>query len=82
MVVAAVSRNEQTAEAIQQELLEVGIDLDIDTREFGVLLAEERSGAIDLTFISWNADYNDPMTMLEIFSSGSGNNLPQLGKLL
>ena len=82
MVVAAVSRNEQTAEAIQQDLLEVGIDLDIDTREFGVLLAEERSGAIDLTFISWNADYNDPMTMLEIFSSGSGNNLPQLGKLL
>ena len=68
------------AEAMQQDLAEVGIDMSIETREWNVFLDERKQGNFDFAREGWLADYNDPINMLEMWASNSGNNDCQFGK--
>lgn len=68
------------AESIQQDLAIVGINVEIVSEEWNVFLQDRKDGNFTLAREGWLADYNDPVNMLEIFTSDSGNNDMQLGK--
>ena len=72
--------NVQIAEALQQDFAALGIDMVIDTKEWSVFLNERKAGNFDLTRNGWVADFNDPINMLEMWTTESGNNDAQLGK--
>lgn len=68
------------AESIQQDLALVGITVEIKSEDWNVFLENRKEGNFTLAREGWLADYNDPVNMLEIFTSDSGNNDMQLGK--
>lgn len=72
--------HQQVAESIQQDLAVVGIEMTIKTMDWNVFLEDRKNGNFGLAREGWVADYNDPINMLEIFTSDSGNNDMQLGK--
>lgn len=67
------------AEAMQQDFNEIGINMTIDTREWNVFLDERKQGNFDFAREGWLADFNDPINMLEMWTSSSGNNDCQFG---
>ncbi|MGI6116923.1 MAG: ABC transporter substrate-binding protein [Bilifractor sp.] len=68
------------AQAIQQDLDAVGITMDISTEDWQTFLNDRKSGNFDVAREGWLADYDDPINMIEMFQSQSGNNDMQLGK--
>lgn len=68
------------AQAVQQDLALLGIGLEIQTQDWNVFLENRKQGSFTIAREGWLADYNDPVNMLEIFTSDSGNNDMQLGK--
>lgn len=68
------------AQCIQQDLAGVGIELTIQSEDWNVFLQDRKDGKFTLAREGWIADYDDPINMLELFSSKSGNNDPQFGK--
>ncbi len=69
-----------TAEAIQQDLAMVGINLTIQERDWNVFLKERKKGNFDFAREGRIADFDDPINMLEMWTSASGNNDCQFGK--
>ena len=72
--------HQQIAEAIQADLSVLGIEVSIKTQDWNVFLDDRKNGNFGVAREGWIADYNDPINMLEIFTSDSGNNDMQLGK--
>lgn len=72
--------NVKIGEAIQQDLAAIGINLTVETREWSVFLNERKEGKFDFAREGWLADYNDPINMLEMWESTSGNNDMQFGR--
>ena len=68
------------AEIMQQDFAEIGINMTIDTREWNVFLDERKQGNFDFAREGWLADFNDPINMLEMWTSDSGNNDCQFGR--
>lgn len=68
------------AESVQQDAALLGINLEIKSEDWNVFLEDRKSGNFTIAREGWLADYNDPVNMLEIFTSDSGNNDMQLGK--
>ena len=71
--------HQKIAEAIQQDLAVVGITVTIKTEDWNVFLQTRKDGQYDFAREGWVADFNDPINMLEMFASNSGNNDPQFG---
>ena len=67
------------AQAIQQDLATVGIQMDIQQEDWQTFLNDRKNGNFDVAREGWLADYDDPINMLEMFASNSGNNDPQFG---
>lgn len=70
----------QVAEAVQQDFALLGITMEIKSEDWNVFLEDRKNGNFTIAREGWLADYNDPVNMLEIFTSDSGNNDMQLGK--
>ncbi len=68
------------AQIMQQDFAEIGINMTIDTREWNVFLDERKQGNFDFAREGWLADFNDPINMLEMWTSDSGNNDCQFGR--
>ena len=68
------------AESMQQDFSEVGINMEIKTEDWNVFLDDRKNGNYDFAREGWLADFNDPINMIEMFASYSGNNDPQFGK--
>ena len=68
------------AESIQQDLAVVGIEMTIQVEDWNVFLEERKNGNFDFAREGWIADFNDPINMIEMFTTSSGNNDPQLGR--
>ncbi len=63
------------AQVIQEQWKkELGIDLDVESQEFRVLIDNRRAGKFDVARNGWVADFPDPINFLEIFDSKSDNN--------
>lgn len=57
-----------------------GITMKITTQDWNVFLETRKSGNYVLARNGWLADYNDPISFLDMWISTSGNNDCQLGK--
>jgi len=68
------------AESIQQDLAVVGIELTIQQQDWNVFLQERKQGNFDFAREGWLADFNDPINMLEMWTTASGNNDCQFGR--
>ncbi len=68
------------AELLQQDLAQVGINVELKTLEWNVFLNERKEGNYDFARHGWIADFNDPVNMLEMWTTDSGNNDAQFGR--
>ena len=68
------------AESMQQDFAELGIKITIAQVDWNVFLEERKEGNFDIAREGWIADFNDPINMLEMFTTDSGNNDPQYGR--
>lgn len=72
--------HEGVAQCMQQDFAKIGITMDISVEDWQTFLNDRKSGNFDVAREGWLADYDDPINMLEMFTSDSGNNDCQLGK--
>ncbi len=68
------------AECMQQDLAAVGITMTIKSIDWAVFLQERKAGNYDIARNGWIADFNDPINMLEMWTTESGNNDCQFGR--
>ena len=68
------------AESMQQDFAVLGIEISIAVQDWNVFLEERKNGNFDIAREGWVADFNDPINMLEMFATVSGNNDPQYGR--
>ena len=52
----------------------------LENQEWATLLETRKSGNYTVTRNGWLCDYNDPISMIDLFTTSSGNNDCQLGK--
>ena len=62
------------AEAIQQMWAEIGIKVELQNAEWKVFQTQRKSGEFDIARHGWVGDYVDPMTFLDMWMTGLGNN--------
>ncbi|HPU63445.1 MAG TPA: peptide ABC transporter substrate-binding protein [Mobilitalea sp.] len=62
--------------AFVQEQLKVnlGLDIKIEPMPFKSRLERMSNKDFDIVFAGWGPDYNDPLTYLDMFETGNGNN--------
>lgn len=62
--------------AFVQEQLKVnlGIDIEVETMPFKSRIERMNNKDFSIVFAGWGPDYNDPMTYLDMFETGNGNN--------
>lgn len=72
--------NVDVAVAIQSDMAAVGIDMEVSEMEWNVFLNDRKNGNYDVARNGWLMDYNDPLNMLEMWTSDSGNNDCQFGR--
>lgn len=68
------------AESMQQDFKELGIVITIQAQEWNVFLQERKNGNFDIAREGWLADFDDPINMLEMWLTDSGNNDCQFGR--
>ena len=59
---------------IQQNLAEVGITVELTNQEWAVFLNTRQNGEYEFARHGWIGDYSDPMTFLDMWVTGGGNN--------
>jgi ABC-type oligopeptide transport system, periplasmic component len=52
----------------------LGVEVSIENQEWGVFLENRNKLNYQVARAGWGADYNDPMTYIDLFTSKSGNN--------
>jgi len=67
-------------ESIMQDFAQIGATVTLSSMEWNVFLAERKAGNFDFARNGWIADFNDPINMLEMWTTDSGNNDAQFGK--
>ncbi|GAA4706049.1 ABC transporter substrate-binding protein [Brevibacillus fulvus] len=69
---------QKIAEAIQQDLKQIGVETEIVTMEWATYLEKTRKGEQDMFLLGWNGDNGDPdnflYTLLDKNNIGSNNN--------
>ena len=68
------------AESMQSDFAELGITMSIQQVEWNTFLQERKQGNFDIAREGWLADFDDPINMLEMFTTDSGNNDCQYGR--
>ncbi len=64
------------AEAIQQMWKKnLGIEVGLNSQDWGVYLDAQQRLDYDVSRAAWTADYPDPMTFLDMWTTGNGNNM-------
>ncbi len=53
---------------------QLGVTVTLANQEWGVFLEERKGGNFSIARGGWIADYNDPMSFLDMFTTGNGNN--------
>ena len=67
-------------QSMQQDLAAIGINMTINSEEWNTFLNDRKNGNFDFAREGWLADYNDPINMLEMWQTSSGNNDAQFGR--
>lgn len=72
--------HQAVAEAVQSDWSAIGVNTTIKSEEWQTFVNDRKAGAFSVARDGWNADYGDPIDMLEMWTSDSGNNNAQFGK--
>ena len=72
--------HEQLATYMQGEYAKYGIEMKIEVQEWNTFLNTRKSGDYTFARNGWLADYNDPISFLDMWLTESGNNDCQFGK--
>lgn len=67
-------------EYIQGAFAAVGINVELSNQEWNTFLETRKNGDYSVARNGWLADYNDPISFLDMWTSVSGNNDIQYGK--
>ncbi len=72
------SANQAMAEALQNMWkTQLGINCTITSQEWAVFIDSRNKGNFSVCRGAWGADFNDPVTFLDLFVTGGGNNDPK-----
>jgi oligopeptide transport system substrate-binding protein len=52
----------------------LGAEIKLENQEFGVYIKNRQTGNFQVARAGWGADYNDPMTYIDLLMTGGGNN--------
>ena len=58
----------------------MGISIQLENQEWNTFLNTRKDGNFSIARNGWLADYNDPISFLDMWTSASGNNDVQFGK--
>jgi oligopeptide transport system substrate-binding protein len=65
----------KNAAFVQEQLkVNLGIDINVESMPFKSRLERMSNKDFSMVFAGWGPDYNDPMTFLDVFETGNGNN--------
>ena len=67
-------------EYVQSAMSGVGATVNLENKEWNTFLNTRKSGGYSIARNGWLADYNDPISFLDMWVSNSGNNDVQFGK--
>ena len=67
-------------EYLQSALAGIGITMNMENQEWATFLNTRKDGNYSIARNGWIMDYTDPICMLDMWTSGSGNNDVQFGK--
>lgn len=67
-------------EYVQSAMSGVGATVNLENQEWNTFLNTRKSGGYSIARNGWLADYNDPISFLDMWVSNSGNNDVQFGK--
>ncbi|GAA0086354.1 peptide ABC transporter substrate-binding protein [Clostridium sp. CTA-7] len=62
------------AQVIQQDWAKIGVKAELTNQEWKVFLNTRQQGGYQIARHGWNGDYVDPMTFLDMWETGGGNN--------
>lgn len=68
------------AESMQQDFAQIGIEMKIEKMDWATVVNERKAGNFDVARHGWIADFNDPINMIEMWQTESGNNDAQFGR--
>ena len=74
------SGHEAIAAYLQQVWGNYGFDIKVEVQEWATFLNTRKEGNYSIARNGWLGDYNDPISFLDMWVSGSGNNDCQFGK--
>ena len=67
-------------EYLQSALASVGITINLENQEWNTFLNTRKAGDYSIARNGWLADYNDPICVLDMWTTDSGNNDVQFGR--
>ena len=67
-------------EYLQSAFAAVGITMNLENQEWNTFLNTRKNGDYSIARNGWLADFNDPISFLDMWTTGSGNNDVQFGK--
>ncbi len=67
-------------EYLQSALANIGINMTLENQEWNTFLNTRKEGNYSIARNGWLADYNDPISFLDMWTTASGNNDVQFGK--
>lgn len=67
-------------EYVQSVFASVGITLNLENQEWNTFLNTRKNGDYTVARNGWLADYNDPISFLDMWTTNSGNNDVQFGR--
>lgn len=62
------------AEALQDMWKKIGFNINLESQEWGTFLNTRKNGDYVIARNGWLCDYNDPISMLDMWVTGGGNN--------
>jgi oligopeptide transport system substrate-binding protein len=74
------SGHQAIGEYVQGALATYGITVNLTNQEWATFLETRKAGNYGVARNGWLGDYNDPISFLDMWTSGSGNNDVQFGK--
>ena len=67
-------------EYLASAMAAVGITMNLENQEWNTFLNTRKNGEYSVARNGWLADFNDPISFLDMWTTGSGNNDVQFGK--
>ncbi|MEG0229760.1 MAG: ABC transporter substrate-binding protein, partial [Oscillospiraceae bacterium] len=68
------TQHQQIGEAIQNDWKKLGIEVKLVSQEWSVFLNSRKNGDYFVARNGWLGDYNDPISYLDMWITGGGNN--------